>query len=91
MKRFYSGALMKPGNNWHYHYILRHNTFHLHYVGWSLDGIPTLNQWVLVQEGMRSPSVITIESCGIFVGSTSEEIAEHIRNSWLTGAQQARH
>jgi hypothetical protein len=34
---------------------------------------------------MRSPSVITIECCGLLVGSTSEEIAEHIKESWLTG------
>ena len=51
----------------------------------SLDGTPTLNQWVLVQEGGESPSVITIECCGLLVGSTSEEIAAHIRASWLTG------
>ena len=51
----------------------------------SLDGTPTLNQWVLVQEGGESPSVITIECCGLLVGSTSEEIADHIRASWLTG------
>ena len=51
----------------------------------SLDGTPTLNQWVLIQESMCSPSIVTIECCGLLVGSTSEEIAEHIRASWLTG------
>jgi hypothetical protein len=35
---------------------------------------------------MASPSVITIECCGLLVGSTSEEIADHIKASWLTGA-----
>ncbi len=51
----------------------------------SMDGIPTLNQWVLVEEGMASPSIITIECCGLMVGSTSEEIADHIKASWATG------
>ena len=51
----------------------------------SLDGTPTLNQWVLVQEGLGGPSVITIECCGLLVGSTAEEIVEHVRASWTTG------
>ena len=51
----------------------------------SLDGTPTLNQWVLIEEGIEGPSVITIECCGLMVGSTAEEIAEHIRASWDTG------
>jgi hypothetical protein len=36
---------------------------------------------------MLSPSVITIECCGLLVGSTSEEIADHIRASWVTGQE----
>lgn len=36
---------------------------------------------------MASPTVITIECCGLLVGSTSEEIADHIRASWLTGQE----
>ncbi len=36
---------------------------------------------------MSSPSVITIECCGLLVGSTSEEIAEYIRAAWLTGQE----
>ncbi len=51
----------------------------------SLDGTPTLNQWVLLEEGMCTPAVITIECCGLLVGSTSEEIAEHIQKAWATG------
>ena len=51
----------------------------------SLDGTPTLNQWVLIEEGMSSPTVVTIECCGLLVGSTSEEIADHIHASWPTG------
>ncbi len=55
----------------------------------SLDGTPTLNQWVLVQEGTGAPTVITIECCGklVMVGSTSEEIAAHIRAAWITGQE----
>ena len=53
----------------------------------SLDGTPTLNQWVLVQEGTGAPTVITVECCGLMVGSTSEEIAEHIRAAWVTGQE----
>jgi hypothetical protein len=34
---------------------------------------------------MASPSVITIECCGLLVGSTSEEIAAHIRAAWVSG------
>ncbi len=51
----------------------------------SLDGTPTLNQWILVEEGTSLPTVITIECSGLLVGSTSEEIADHIRASWATG------
>jgi hypothetical protein len=51
----------------------------------SLDGTPTLNQWVLVQDENESPGIITIECCGLLVGSTSEEIADHVRASWSTG------
>ena len=53
----------------------------------SLDGTSTLNQWVLVQEGTGAPSVITIECCGLMVGSTSEEIVEHIRAAWAIGQE----
>jgi hypothetical protein len=53
----------------------------------SLDGTPTLNQWVLVQEGTGAPSIITIECCGLMVGSTSEQIADHIRAAWITGQE----
>ncbi len=50
----------------------------------SLDGTPTLNQWVLLQDGLVSPSVITIECCGLLVRSTAEKIADHVRASWLS-------
>jgi hypothetical protein len=36
----------------------------------SLDGTPTLNQWLLVDEGTSLPTVITIECSGLLVGST---------------------
>jgi hypothetical protein len=48
----------------------------------SLDGVPTLNQWVLVAEPGAPPSVETIECAGILVGSTAREIANHISQSW---------
>ena len=51
----------------------------------SIDGVPTLNQWVLLGEPGGPPSVCTIESVGILVGSTSEEIAAHIAQSWQNG------
>ena len=40
----------------------------------SLDGTPTLNQWVLVQEGTGAPSIITIECCGLMVLTRREHI-----------------
>ena len=51
----------------------------------SIDGVPTLNQWVLLKEEGLPPSVTTIECAGILVGSTSREIADHIRESWAKG------
>jgi hypothetical protein len=51
----------------------------------SLDGTPTLNQWVLVEEDKETPVVITIECCGLLVGSTAEEISDHVKASWATG------
>ena len=51
----------------------------------SIDGVPTLNQWVLLAEGGQAPCVCTIECAGILVGSTSEEIAAHIGESWANG------
>ncbi len=47
--------------------------------------MPTLNQWVLLKEEGLAPSVTTIECAGILVGSTSREIADHIRDSWAKG------
>jgi hypothetical protein len=47
--------------------------------------VPTLNQWVLLKEEGLAPSVTTIECAGILVGSTSREIADHIRDSWAKG------
>ncbi len=40
-----------------------------------------------MKEGLSSPSVITIECCGVLVGSSSEEIAEHICLSWQAGQE----
>jgi hypothetical protein len=51
----------------------------------SIDGVPTLNQWVLLKEQGSPPSVTTIECAGIMVGSSSREIADHITASWEDG------
>jgi hypothetical protein len=51
----------------------------------SLDGVPTLNQWVLLAEPGAPPSVVTIECARILVGSTASEIAAHISQSWDNG------
>jgi hypothetical protein len=48
----------------------------------SIDGVPTLNQWVLLQEDRALPTVCTIECAGILVGSTSQD---HISQSWSNG------
>jgi hypothetical protein len=37
----------------------------------SIDGVPTLNQWVLLKEEGLAPSVTTIECAGILVGKTT--------------------
>ena len=51
----------------------------------SIDGVPTLNQWVLLKEEGSPPSVTTIECAGILVGSCSQDIADHIKASWANG------
>jgi hypothetical protein len=51
----------------------------------SLDGVPKLNQWVLLAEPGAPPYVVTIECAGILVGSTASEIAAHISQSWDNG------
>jgi hypothetical protein len=50
-----------------------------------IDDVPTLNQWVLLKEAGLALSVTTIECAGILVGSSSREIANHIRHSWANG------
>jgi hypothetical protein len=52
-----------------------------------MDGVPTLNQWVLLAEPGQAPSVCTIECSKILVGSTSEDIAAHIAESWANGVK----
>ncbi len=34
----------------------------------KLDGVSTMNQWVLLQEGDNAPEVVTIEAAGLTVG-----------------------
>ncbi len=51
----------------------------------KLDGVSTMNQWVLLQEGDHAPEVVTIEAAGLTVGGTAERTAEHVRKSWELG------
>jgi len=57
----------------------------------SIDGTPTLNQWVLLDAGLNvPPRLVTIQCAGLLVGSTAAEIASHIEQSWDVG-QRAIH
>ncbi len=52
----------------------------------SIDGTPTLNQWVLLHAGPESPPrIVTIQCAGLLVGSTAAEIASHIEGAWDLG------
>jgi hypothetical protein len=53
----------------------------------KLDGVSTMNQWVLLQEGDHAPEVVTIEAAGLTVGGTAERTAEHVRKSWALGQE----
>jgi hypothetical protein len=56
----------------------------------KLDGVSTINQWMLLQKGDEPPEVVTIEAAGLTVGGTAKQIAEHIRKSWDLGQQAVR-
>ena len=45
---------------------------------------------MLLQNGDKSPYIVTIEAAGLTVGGTAIQIAEHVRKSWDLG-QQAVH
>ena len=52
----------------------------------SIDGTPTLNQWVLLHAGPElPPRLVTIQCAGLLVGSTAAEIASHIEGAWDVG------
>ncbi len=52
----------------------------------KLDGVSTMNQWVLLQEGDNPPEVLTIQVAdGLTIGGTAQETAEHVANSWHLG------
>ena len=54
----------------------------------SIDGTPTLNQWVLLHAGEDlPPRLVTIQCAGLLVGSTAFEIASHIEGAWDIGQQ----
>ncbi len=52
----------------------------------SIDGTPTLNQWVLLHAGANNPPCLVMIQCaGLLVGSTAAEIASHIEAAWDLG------
>lgn len=51
----------------------------------KLDGVSTMNQWVLVQEGDKPPEIITIEAAGLTVGGTAQDLADNVSKSWAFG------
>ena len=53
----------------------------------KLDGISTINQWVLLTNSANVPEVVTIEAAGLLVGGTAAQIAEHVRQSWNVGQE----
>jgi hypothetical protein len=53
----------------------------------KLDGVSTINQWVLLQDGCNQPEVVTIKAAGLIVGGTAVQIAEYVRRSWDLGQQ----
>ncbi len=49
----------------------------------SIDGTPTLNQWVLLNAGQNvPPRLVTIQCAGLLVEITAAEIASHIEQAW---------
>lgn len=53
----------------------------------KIDGVSTMNQWVLVQEGDKPPEIITIEAAGLTVGGTAIDLADHVSKSWAVGQE----
>jgi hypothetical protein len=53
----------------------------------KLDGVSTMNQWVLLQEGDNPPEVLTIQVAGLTIGGTAQETAEHVAKSWELGQE----
>ena len=53
----------------------------------KLDGVSTMNQWVLLQEEENAPEIVTIEAAGLTVGGTSQDLADHVATSWDIGQQ----
>jgi hypothetical protein len=54
----------------------------------SIDGTPTLNQWVLLESPAgEPPRIVTLQCAGLLVGSKATEICEHIEGAWALGQQ----
>jgi hypothetical protein len=48
----------------------------------------TMNQWALIEETTNSElEVVSIETAGILVGGTSQEVANHVGGCWRRGQQ----
>ncbi len=50
-----------------------------------MEFLRLINGCVLLKEEESPPSVTTIECAGILVGSSSHEIADHIKGAWADG------
>jgi hypothetical protein len=61
----------------------------------SLDGVPTLNQWAMLEDvtvgddgvSTSSTSIVNMECAGLLVGSTAEEVTAHIELTWDRGKE----
>ena len=53
----------------------------------KLDGVSTMNQWVLLQDGDNPPEVLTIQVAGLTIEGTAHETAEHVGNRWHLGQE----
>jgi hypothetical protein len=51
----------------------------------------TMNQWALIRETEDSEvEVVSMETAGILVGGTSQEIADHVEESWRRGQEACK-
>ncbi len=54
----------------------------------SIDGTPTLNQWVFFESALGlPPRVVTLQCAGLLVRSKATKICAHIEGAWALGQQ----